>query len=78
MTEPNEHTTLNKPTAQSKLIEKQWYVDITVPHPTDPELPPQLASIPVPTEWWSDFLVEAIEDHNVEWWNFFKEDPKEF
>ncbi len=79
MTEPNEHTkSPMKPVATFKKVQTQWYVDVTVPHPHDPDQAVQLVSIPVPSEWWADFLTEAVSTHDAKWWELFKQAQAKF
>lgn len=80
MPEENKHAKVTVPEATSYGLQGRWYVEIRVPHPTDPEMPPYAMTKDVNSQWWAQLLCEAINSFTDKQWEDFvnAEDRAEF
>lgn len=56
-----------------------WYLEITIPHPDNPEMPNQSMTLKCDNEWWARYLdacIHDLTDVNELLNNFLEEAPE--
>lgn len=74
--EENEHAQVPVPESTYRVISNAWYVELTVPHPKNPEQPPQSMTILVPSQWCAKFIDRLVENMEQADWEEFANDPE--